>query len=232
MKHHILAWGLITGSITVGIVAMGCGSDSSDSGAQGGDAGGPSASNGGNPFAGAGRSGDTSMGGSPATGGSDSGGTPSSGGSDTGGSPAGGTPSGGGPSGGSTSTGGVIGAECADDEPPTCVDDATVQTCFDGAYEQYTCTEVCETLGLEVGPCDQGCACGDLTDEPCIVSAAAVCFCIEEEGDTCDDDTAFALYVTCHVDDPPEDAAVVSCYGDHVNADNTIDCTQAATDCL
>jgi hypothetical protein len=110
--------------------------------------------------------------------------------------------------------------------------------CINGTYQTLNCTTACTTLGFEVGPCEDpnGCACGYPTNAACENAVNAFCACVEGTDTPCDGSDPVTdplnLYVTCHLNDPPEDATFLLCVGDQVDSEGTIDCQAAADACI
>ena len=123
--------------------------------------------------------------------------------------------------------------------PPVCPDGDTfcaagtenLSTCVDGQWVESTCTEHCAALAYDQGTCDdatqQGCICSEPNDADCSLGVAALCYCYEVYGSSCDQDMQDTFYATCVDDSDPS----VACFGAHV-IQGGIDCEMAIADCL
>jgi hypothetical protein len=142
---------------------------------------------------------------------------------------------------GGASTGGTSGM-CSDSDPPTCPTADSMTFCPNGTETTLTCDYFCTTLGLTVGPCEDGygCQCGDPTDQPCVDGVNAYCSCVSGSSQPCDsNDPAndpLSFYVECHANDPADQENVdfLKCLGMQLPANtmlSTMVCQNAAEAC-
>jgi hypothetical protein len=223
------------------------GSTGGTSNGTGGSTGGTSNGAGGTSSASGGTSNGT--GGSGAKGGTSSGtgGSGAKGGTSNG---TGGSGATGGSSAGASGTGGSsagAGDACTDTDPVLCPDANDTSVCINGSYETFTCDYFCAAFGFTTGPCEvstdssgmdtSGCACADVTDQPCANGVSAYCACVEGSTTPCTDYDRLDYYVQCHLNDPStqDDTDFLKCLGMQGTTDSTgattIDCQAAAMAC-
>jgi hypothetical protein len=89
---------------------------------------------------------------------------------------------------------------CTDGAEPICLDDGRVVVCQGGQPIQTSCDTLCEIYGLNPGPCDGGCQCGEPSSPECDLAAEDFCACSALVGSgECTPETRERLYLGCYV---------------------------------
>ena len=89
---------------------------------------------------------------------------------------------------------------CSDEAQPICLDEARVVVCQGGQPIQTTCDTLCDVYGLNPGPCDGGCQCGEPSSPECVQASEDFCACSALVGSgECPPETRDRLYLGCYV---------------------------------
>jgi len=72
--------------------------------------------------------------------------------------------------------------------------------CQGGQPIQTSCDTLCERFGLNPGPCDDGCQCGEPSSPQCVLASEDYCACSALVGSgECTPETRERLYLGCYV---------------------------------
>lgn len=89
---------------------------------------------------------------------------------------------------------------CSPGAQAICLDDARVVVCQGGQPIQTSCDTLCDIYGLNPGPCDGGCQCGEPSSPECVLASEDFCACSALVGSgECTPETRDRLYLGCYV---------------------------------